>query len=66
MREPERSFPEKKRKIEKMNAVLESELTETASEGEGEYDETCIGRTPFPVLLSQSLGYLKLVGTDCP
>ena len=36
MREPERSFPEKKRKIEKMNAVLESELTETASEGEGE------------------------------
>ena len=33
-------MPENRRKIEKMNTVLESELTETVSEGEGEYDET--------------------------
>ena len=33
-------MPEKRRKIEKMNAVRESELSETASEGERECGET--------------------------
>ncbi|XP_068739216.1 uncharacterized protein [Montipora capricornis] len=42
---PKRSLPEKRRKIEEMNVLLESELTETASEGEVEYVET--GRENF-------------------
>ena len=34
---PERSLPEKKKQIEELNAILESELTDTASEGEGKF-----------------------------
>lgn len=45
-------MPEKGTKIEEMNAVLESELTETATEGEVEYDETC--RENFVSRSSQS------------
>ena len=37
---PKRSLPEKKKEIEELNAILESELTDTASEGEGKYDLT--------------------------
>ena len=37
---PERSLPEKKKQIEELNAILESELTDTASEGEGKFDLT--------------------------
>ena len=35
-----RSLPEKKKQIEERNAILESELTDTASEGEGKFDLT--------------------------
>ena len=45
-------MPEKGTKIEETNAVLESELTETATEGEVEYDETC--RENFVSRSSQS------------
>ncbi|PFX15560.1 hypothetical protein AWC38_SpisGene20212 [Stylophora pistillata] len=34
---PERSLPEKKKQIEELNAILESELTDTASQGEGKF-----------------------------
>ena len=37
---PERSLPEKKKQIEELNAILESELTDTASEGDGKFDLT--------------------------
>ena len=37
---PEQSLPEKKKQIEELNAILESELTDTASEGEGKFDFT--------------------------
>ena len=37
---PERSLPEKKKQIEKLNAIQESELTGTASVGEGKFDLT--------------------------
>lgn len=36
----ERSLPKKKKEIEELNAILESELTDTASEGEGKFDLT--------------------------
>ena len=35
-----RSHPEKKKQIEELNAILESELTDTASESEGKFDLT--------------------------
>lgn len=37
---PERLLPVKKKQLEELNTILESELTETASEGEGEFDLT--------------------------
>lgn len=37
---PEQSLPEKKKQIEELNAILESELTDTASGGEGKFDLT--------------------------
>ena len=36
----ERSLPKKKKEIEELNAILESELTDTASEGKGKFDLT--------------------------
>ena len=35
-----RSLPVKKKQIEELNAILESELNDTASEGEGKFDLT--------------------------
>ena len=35
-----RSLPENKKQMEKLNAILESELTDTASEGERKFDLT--------------------------
>ena len=37
---PVRSHPEKEKLIEEVNAILESELTDTASESEGKFDLT--------------------------
>ena len=37
---PARSLPEKKKQIEELNAILESGLTDAASEGEGKFDLT--------------------------
>ena len=39
-RNPERSLPEKKKQIKELNAILESELTATSSEGEGKFHLT--------------------------
>ncbi|XP_068738175.1 uncharacterized protein, partial [Montipora capricornis] len=52
---PKRSLPEKRRKIEEMNVLLESELMETASEGEVEYVETAT---------KSSEGYLSLLSQE--
>ena len=35
-----RSLPENKKQMEKLNVILVSELTDTASEGEGKFDLT--------------------------
>ena len=45
----ERSLPVKRKKIEELNALMEAELTETASEGEGLYETN-----DNPSLLSRS------------
>ena len=37
---PEQSLPEMKKQIEELNAILESELNDAASEGEGKFDLT--------------------------
>ena len=37
---PKQSLPQKKKEIEELNAILQSELTDIASEREGKFDLT--------------------------